>query len=176
VPVRPVDGMSLNEAVRYSITSDSNNFIPDFDVSFENQADSGTDLTIEFFEPLVNGDFYMFNFGHPEGFVDLDGDPLTGDGDFELHMLQGDTDSNGSLDEADISFVRDRIGQTVEFGSTCRADVDQDGVITNDDIQFIIDRLPDMIQFDEFARFAEQWLDPSLGLAGDLDEDGDMKT
>lgn len=174
VPVRPVSGISLHEAVRYGIRSDVNNLIPEFNASFEGRADSGTDLTIEFFEPLANEDIYTFNFGHPEGLVDLDGDVLTGDGDFELHVLQGDTDGNGSLDEADISFVRDRIGQTVEFSSTCRADVNQDGVITNDDIQFIINRLSNIVQFDDFARFREKWLKGDIELVGDLDGGHDL--
>jgi hypothetical protein len=174
VPVRPLRGISLTEAVRNSITSDSNNLVPDFHASFEEQADAGTDLTIEFFEPLANGDLYTFDFGRPEGFVDLDGDPLTGDGDFELLIRYGDADDDGALALDDVSFVHDRIGQAVEFGSTCRADLNQDGVITSEDIHLVIDRLPDIVQFDDFARFGEQWLHGGMELAGDLDGDHDV--
>jgi hypothetical protein len=30
------------------------------------------------------------------------------------------------------------------------------------------------VEFEDFARFAEQWLDSGDGLAGDLDDDGDV--
>jgi hypothetical protein len=30
------------------------------------------------------------------------------------------------------------------------------------------------VQFDDFARFAQQWLDTGSGLAGDIDSDGDV--
>jgi len=31
-----------------------------------------------------------------------------------------------------------------------------------------------IVQFDDFARFAEQWLETGTGLPGDLDKDGDV--
>jgi hypothetical protein len=157
VPVRPVTGVSLNDAVRLGIRSASNNPIPGLQASFADPVDAGTDLTIEFFEPLRNADRYTLDFGYPGGFVDLDGDPLTGDDEFEFQALRGDANNDGTVDLNDISFVRERIGQSVELDGVCRADVNQDGVITSEDIHFIVERLPDTVPSEGVARSGGRW-------------------
>ena len=135
VPVRPYRDTPLEDAI--VIESANGDPIPSFDAWFVGEGNFVTDMQIEFHEPLANANLYTFKFG--DGFVDLDGDPLTGDSDFQLRVLQGDADNNGTVTETDILFVRDRINLTVEFGSTTRADVNQDGVISDDDIRFILE-------------------------------------
>ena len=78
-----------------------------------------------------------------ERFVDLDGDPLTGDSDFELRVLQGDANGSGIVTGTDISYVRGRINQTVSFGNTSRADVNLTGTLTGTDISFVRSRIGD---------------------------------
>lgn len=134
VPMQPPDEM--HDAIKISTAAGSR--VPDFQASFQNGATAGTELTIEFTEPLPSKERYTFNF---EQFVDLDGDELTGDPDFDLRVLQGDANGSGIVTATDISFVRGRINQAVEFGSTSCADVNQTGTITGTDVSYVRGRI-----------------------------------
>jgi hypothetical protein len=136
VPLKPPKGVAINDAIRISSVGGSQ--IPEFEAFFTDKADFGTELTIDFREALPGRERYSFNFG---AFVDLDEDPLTGDSDFELRVLQGDANSSGAVTATDISFVRGRINREVEFGPTSRADGNQTGTITATDISYVRGRI-----------------------------------
>ncbi len=146
-PVQPKDGsLDPDDVV---ITSVGGSPIPPYTVAFTDEDGpaigaggvSGKELTIIFSEPLPNEERYRFDF--QERFVDLDGDSLTGDSDFELRVLQGDANGSGIVTGTDISFVRGRINQAVSFGDTSRADVNLTGTLTGTDISYVRSRIGD---------------------------------
>lgn len=137
VPLRPGQGFSLSNAVQ--ITALGGSRVPAFHLSFPNSANSGTDLTIEFTQPLRNGETYRFDFS--DRMVDLDGDKLTGDPDFDLQVVQGDANNSGLVTGTDVTFVRSLVGQPVLFRNPARADGNQDGQIDQADVTYVAKRV-----------------------------------
>jgi hypothetical protein len=135
VPVQTKSG-PIPGAIQIAASGGSQ--IPDYDAWFEDGSVAGKALVIEFKEPLPNKERYRFVF---EGFVDQDGDPLPGDADFELRVIQGDANGNGAVTATDVSYVRGRINREVKFGSSSRADGNQTGTITATDISCVRGRI-----------------------------------
>jgi hypothetical protein len=136
VVVRASEGKVTPQDI--TITSAKKNPIPSYSVAFAEGADSGTELTILFSQPLVDEDRYLFQFGR---LVDGDGSALEGDSDFELRVLQGDANGSGIVTATDVSFVRGRINQLVAFGDTSRADPNRTGAISGPDVSFVRARI-----------------------------------
>lgn len=137
VPVRPLKGLTLNEAI--NVYSWGSADPPKFNAYFTPQdATEGTDILIKFNEYLPNKARYTFSF---KGLCDLDEDPITGDDDFDLRVLQGDANGSGSVTGPDVSYVRGRINKPVKFGPTSRADGNQSGTITATDISYVRGRI-----------------------------------
>lgn len=121
--------------------------VPGYKVSFaDGGPQSGQEVLIEFDRPLSNKARYLFEFRVENPafrLVDLDGDGLTGDTNFEVVVLQGDANSSRTVTATDVSFVRGRIGQQVMFGDTARADVNLTGTNTATDVSFVRGRIGD---------------------------------
>lgn len=62
------------------------------------------------------------------GLVDLAGNPLVGDTDVQIRVLEGDSDGNGTVEIDDLMSIRMRLFQAVDAGHLTR-DVTVDGVI-----------------------------------------------
>lgn len=136
VPLEPKDGiLSPNDVL---IKSMNQNQVPAYTVEFTDGDTTGTELRIVFAKPLPDQDRYHFDFG---SFVDVDGDPLTGDSTLELRVVAGDVNGSGTVTGTDVSFVRGRINQAVAFGDTSRADANRTGTITGTDISFVRARI-----------------------------------
>jgi hypothetical protein len=136
IPVRPSDGDLMPAQV--IVTSSPSTSIPAYTVSFAEGGSVGQELTILFSQPLSDQHRYRISF---EQFVDANGDPLSGDTDFEFRVLQGDANNNGAVTATDVSFVRGHINQTAAFGATSRADVNMSGSITGPDVSFVRSRI-----------------------------------
>jgi len=120
------------------ITSSAGNPIPPYTVAFAGGGNTGKELTIRFSQSLPNRDRYRISFAR---FVDTDGDPLRGDTDVEVRVLQGDANSSGAVTGTDVSFVRGRINQQAAFGDPSRSDVNMTGATTGTDISFVRSRI-----------------------------------
>jgi subtilisin family serine protease len=147
VPVRPEEELDP-QSVR--ISSASGKAVPSYTVTMVDPTPflvegvtAGREFLIQFAAPLENEERYSFEFDTQSGsrLLDIDGDTLTGDSNFDLRILQGDANGSGIVTATDVSFVRGRIGQTVVFGDTARADVNLTGTNTATDISFVRGRI-----------------------------------
>jgi hypothetical protein len=136
VSVQPNPKLSLGESIQISAHGGSK--VPAFRAFFENGDNSGNELIILFEDPLPDEDRYTFDFSRLE---DLDGDRLTGDPDFDLRVVQADANNSGAVTGADVSYVRGRINQSVEYGPTSRCDGNMTGTLTGTDISYIRGRI-----------------------------------
>jgi hypothetical protein len=135
VVVKPKGGTNAIVA----ITSQRGNPIPAFTASFAGGAAQGTDLSIQFAQPLVNNDVYNFEFSG--GIVNSDGSALTGDSNFQLRVLRGDVNSSGLVTAADVTFVSGLTNQIASYGNTAIADVNEDGIVNQDDVNYVFDQI-----------------------------------
>ena len=148
-PVKAADGSLDPHDVAISAVAGN---VPHYTVGFEGSGQEGTELRIWFDEPLRDQERYKFVFG---GLVDTDGDPLTGDDDFEVVILQGDANGSGIVTGTDISFVRGRMNEKVIFGDTARTDCNLTGTVTGTDISYVRARIgnggPSIVQSESRA-------------------------
>ena len=136
VSVQPNPKLTLEESIKISAHDGSK--VPPFQAFFDNGENSGNELILLFEDPLPDEERYTFDFSRLE---DLDGDPLTGDPDFDLRVVQADANNSGSVTGADVSYVRGRINQPVEYGPTSRSDGNMTGTLTGSDISYIRGRI-----------------------------------
>ncbi len=138
VPVKLAAGKTFQDTIQ--ITSAAGNPIPPFTAQWTHTPGSPARLMITFDQPLANEDRYTFAFGR--GFTTMANGLLAGDTDFELRVLQGDTNANGVVTATDISFVRGRINIPVHpTPFTRRSDVNLSGTLTATDISFVRGRI-----------------------------------
>jgi subtilisin family serine protease len=142
VPMQPPEKVSLVDAIQIDAVAGSK--VPGFEAFFVDEngdpsgETAGTDLMIQFLESLPNRERYNFDF---EAFQDLDRDPLTGDRNFQIIVLQGDANGSGAVTGPDVSFVRGQLNQPVESGRSSRADGNQTGTVTATDISYTRGRI-----------------------------------
>lgn len=148
-PVHPLEASEPN-ATSVAITSTNGTPIPPYKLRFLDPTafpvegvTGGQELEIEFERPLDDRERYRFDFAvkTPAELVDLDDEPLDGDTDFELRVVQGDVNGTGAVTGTDVSAARGRINQAVIFGSTSRSDVNLTGTNTATDVSFVRARI-----------------------------------
>jgi hypothetical protein len=131
VPMQPPQGVPLADTVQ--ITAVGGSTVPPFQASFvDDGGDAGQELMITFERPLPNKERYRFDFGR---LVDLDGDKLTGDPDFELVVLEGDSNNTRTVSITDLVDVRGGFGTSHEDPAwSPRRDVSPTGTISIADL------------------------------------------